>query len=165
MYVLEHAPVTSFSCFFECLNSIVFLTLSHGNVNECSIGNGLSILSSNQFDFWSWINTWEKKEVALEPPHQQDSLKFIPESNWAAVKGLDSIKVFEHLISNMESEALQWRKWYGEQEPEIVDLPRAMKDISLFHRILLLRALRPDRLTNALTEFIRQNMGADYVEQ
>jgi len=62
MYVLEHAPVTSFSCFFECLDSIVFLTLSHGNVNECSIGNGLSILSSNQFDFWSWINTWEKHE-------------------------------------------------------------------------------------------------------
>lgn len=55
----------------------------------------------------------------------------------------------------MESEALQWRKWYQEQEPEVVELPRAMKDISLFHRILLLRALRPDRLTNALTEFIR----------
>ena len=40
-----------------------------------------------------------------------------------------------------------------------------MKDISLFHRILLLRALRPDRLTNALTEFISQNMGAEFVEQ
>jgi dynein heavy chain len=40
-----------------------------------------------------------------------------------------------------------------------------MKDISLFHRILLLRALRPDRLTNALSEFIRQNMGAEFVEQ
>jgi len=47
-----------------------------------------------------------KKEVALEPPHQQESLKFIPEANWAAVKGLDTIKTFEHLISSMESEAL-----------------------------------------------------------
>jgi dynein heavy chain len=65
----------------------------------------------------------------------------------------------------MESEALQWRKWYQEQEPEIVELPRAMKDISLFHRILLLSALRPDRLTNALSEFIRQNMGAEFVFQ
>jgi dynein heavy chain len=113
----------------------------------------------------SEVDALVKKEVALEPPHQQESLKFIPEANWAAVKGLDSIKVFEHLISNMESEALQWRKWYQEQEPEVVELPRAMKDISLFHRILLLRALRPDRLTNALTEFIRQNMGTEYVEQ
>jgi len=42
-----------------------------------------------------------KKEVALEPPHQEESLKFIPESAWAAVKGLESIKVFEHLITAM----------------------------------------------------------------
>jgi dynein heavy chain len=39
-----------------------------------------------------------------------------------------------------------------------------MKDLSLFHRILLLRALRPDRLTNALKEF-KINMGIEYVEQ
>ena len=106
-----------------------------------------------------------KKEVALEPPHQEESLKFIPETAWAAVKGLESIKIFEHLISAMQNEALQWRKWYSDQEPEIVELPRAMKDLSLFHRILLLRALRPDRLTNALKEFIRINMGIEYVEQ
>lgn len=106
-----------------------------------------------------------KKEVALEPPHQEESLKFIPESAWAAVKGLESIKIFEHLISAMQNEALQWRKWYSDQEPEIVELPRAMKDLTLFHRILLLRALRPDRLTNALKEFIKINMGIEYVEQ
>lgn len=47
----------------------------------------------------------------------------------------------------------------------MVDLPRAFKDISLFHRILLLRALRPDRLTNALKEYIKNNMGIEYVEQ
>ena len=64
----------------------------------------------------------------------------------------------------MEGEALQWRKWYQEGEPEVVDLPRALKDISLFHRILLLRALRPDRLINALRMYVRDNMGDEYVE-
>jgi len=39
-----------------------------------------------------------KKEVALEPPHQAEGLKFIPEAAWGAVKGLENIKVFEHLI-------------------------------------------------------------------
>jgi len=111
------------------------------------------------------VDSLIKKEVALEPPPQAESLKFIPESIWPAVKGLENIKLFEHIINQMESEALQWRKWYQEQEAEIIDLPRAMKDISLFHRILLLRALRPDRLTNALKEFIKQNMGIEYVEQ
>jgi dynein heavy chain len=111
------------------------------------------------------VESLVRKEVALEPPHQPDSLKFIPESAWAAVKGLESIKTFEHLIQQMEGEALQWRQWYQEGEPEVVDLPRALKDISLFHRILLLRALRPDRLINALRMYVRENMGDEYVEQ
>jgi dynein heavy chain len=35
------------------------------------------------------VNLLIKKEVAQEPPHQQESLKFIPESAWGAVKGLE----------------------------------------------------------------------------
>ena len=50
-----------------------------------------------------------KKEIALEAGNQPESLKFIMESAWPAVKGLESIKLFESLVSSMESEALQWR--------------------------------------------------------
>jgi dynein heavy chain len=106
-----------------------------------------------------------KKEIALEPPHQQESLKFIPEAFWGAVKGLESIKVFEHLINNMESEPHLFKKWYGDEKPEQCDLPKTIKDISLFHRILLLRAVRPDRLSNALTDYVAEEMGTKYVEQ
>lgn len=106
-----------------------------------------------------------KKEIALEPPHQAESLKFIPEPSWAAVKGLENVKVFSNLISNMESEALQWRKWYVEERAETADLPKSFKDISVFHRLLLLRALRPDRLSGALTAFVVDNMGQRYTEQ
>ena len=50
----------------------------------------------------------------------------------------------------MESESLQWKKWYGAEKAETEELPKSFKDISLFHRILLLRALRADRLQGAL---------------
>ena len=40
-----------------------------------------------------------KKEVALEVPNQVESLRFIPESAWAAVKGLENVKIFGNLIS------------------------------------------------------------------
>jgi dynein heavy chain len=65
-----------------------------------------------------------KKEVAIDVPNQSESLKFLPESIWPAIKGLESIKVFANLISSMESEALQWRKWYAEEKAEIAELPR-----------------------------------------
>lgn len=106
-----------------------------------------------------------KKDVALEPPNQSESLKFIPESNWGAVKGLENVKLFENLISSMEAEALQWRKWYSSERAEIEELPRAFKECSLFHRMLLLRALRPDRLNGALSIYVEQSMGPEYVNQ
>lgn len=81
------------------------------------------------------------------------------------MKGLENVKIFANLISQMESEALQWRKWYAEEKAEAAELPRAFKDISLFHRLLLLRALRPDRLSGALTQFVMENLGNNFVEQ
>jgi dynein heavy chain len=106
-----------------------------------------------------------KKELAADPPLQAESLKFLPETAWAAVKGLENLKSFDNLSSQMESEALLWRKWYIDERPESCDLPKSVANISLFHRTLLLRAMRPDRLTYALREFVQENLGLDYVEQ
>jgi dynein heavy chain len=64
----------------------------------------------------------------------------------------------------MESEALQWRKWYAEEKAEIAELPRTFKDITLFHRLLILRAMRPDRLSGALTQFVTENLGEPFIE-
>ena len=107
-----------------------------------------------------------KKEVAKEPPAMPDNLaKFLLETTWPAVIGLQSVKVFENLSSSMESEALQWKKWYGDEKAETAELPKSFKDISLFHRILLLRALRPDRLQGALTEYVTISLGGDFINQ
>lgn len=64
----------------------------------------------------------------------------------------------------MESEPHLYKKWYADEKPEEVDLPKSIKDLGLFHRILLLRAVRPDRLSNALTNYVQQEMGTKYVE-
>jgi dynein heavy chain len=106
-----------------------------------------------------------KRDRHPDPPHQNDTLKFMNEDNWAAVKGLESVKIFENLSSQMESEALLWRKWFSDEKPETCDLPKSVANVSLFHRMLLLRAMRPDRLTYALKEYVTEHMGIEYVEQ
>jgi len=112
------------------------------------------------------VNALVKKEVALDPPQIPDNLgKFIPEAIWPAVVGLQSVKVFENLTQSMESESIQWKKWYGEEKAETAELAKSFRDISLFHRILLLRALRPDRLQGALTQYVTESLGIEYIEQ
>jgi dynein heavy chain len=112
------------------------------------------------------VNALVKKEVALDPPPCPDNLaKFIPEAIWPSVVGLQQVKVFENLTGAMESEALQWKKWYGDEKAELAELPKSFKEISLFHRILLLRALRPDRLNGALTQYVTESLGVEFIEQ
>lgn len=65
----------------------------------------------------------------------------------------------------MESEALSWKKWYGDEKAELIELPKAYKNIELFHRILLLRALRPDRLSGALVQYVTESLGEEFIEQ
>lgn len=72
-----------------------------------------------------------KKEVALDPPPCNDNLaKFLNETVWPAVIGLQSVKTFENLVQSMESESLQWKKWYGDEKAELAELPKSFKDIS-----------------------------------
>jgi len=59
---------------------------------------------------------------------------------------------------------LQWRKWYNEEKAESADLPKTFKELKKFHRLLLLRAMRPDRLSSALNIYIEEIMGKDYVD-
>ena len=113
----------------------------------------------------SEVDALIKKDVPLDPKSQTESLKFMPESTWAACLGLENVEVFSSLSSQMENEALQWRKWYQDEKAEELDLPKSCKDCSMFQRLLLLRAMRPDRLTGALTKFIEDNLGKQYIDQ
>jgi dynein heavy chain len=95
-----------------------------------------------------------------------DSLKsLINENIWAACKVLDTISALQGFTQSLETESLQWKRWYGEEKAELAELPKAFKDLSKFHRLLLLRAIRPDRLPSALNSFVEEQMGTEYVEQ
>jgi len=98
-------------------------------------------------------------------PQMPDVLKnFIIEPIWQGVKALESISVFSNLSNSLEIDSLQWKKWFNEEKAEVADLPKAYKEIGRFHRLLLLRAMRPDRLSSALATFISESMGDEYVQ-
>lgn len=95
-----------------------------------------------------------------------DVLKsFLNETIWAGCKALEQIPTFNNLSQSLDTDQLQWKKWYQDEKAEIADLPKAFKEISKFHRLLLLRTMRPDRVTSALSNFVTEKMGEKYIEQ
>lgn len=99
------------------------------------------------------------------PPMPEVLKSFLNENIWAACKALEKLPSFIGFCQSLETEYLQWKKWYSEEKAESADLPKAYKDIDKFHRLLLLRALRQDRLTSALSSYVVEQMGEKYIEQ
>lgn len=102
---------------------------------------------------------------AVNEGKQPDSVSFFTEYQWGMVKAIEVLPAFQGLSSNMETDYLQWKKWFMEEKAEIADLPRQFKDILPFHKLILIRSVRPDRITSALTFFVKEQMGSGYIEQ
>jgi len=116
------------------------------------------------------VNTMYRCPPDPAPPAMPENCKsWVLEQQWAMLKTLESIAVFKStagaLTQNMEQDSLGWKRWFSEEKAETADLPRSFRDIAPFYRLMLLRVLRPDRIGAALTQFVQDNLGNDYVEQ
>jgi dynein heavy chain len=103
------------------------------------------------------------------PPMPENARSWLTELQWSQLKSLEQISTFKSATScltlNMEQDSLGWKRWFGEEKAEIADLPRSCRDLQAFHRLFLLRVMRPDRIGAALTQFVTDNLGLEYVEQ
>ncbi|CAK0838245.1 unnamed protein product [Prorocentrum cordatum] len=94
---------------------------------------------------------------------------WLPSKNWGMVLKMSELEGFENFSTNMEKDApTRFREWFNEHSPEEAKLPLDWKklDAHPFQKLLVLRALRPDRLTIALGGWIRNALpnGRDYMD-
>eukprot|EP00920_Eleutheroschizon_duboscqi_P039681 GHVT01095307.1.p1 GENE.GHVT01095307.1~~GHVT01095307.1.p1 ORF type:complete len:1472 (-),score=182.88 GHVT01095307.1:1015-5367(-) len=93
---------------------------------------------------------------------------WMTEASWSACKVLEQLSTFKSgsssLTQNLEQDAVGWKRWLAEKKPETLDPPRAYRGLTSFQRLLLIRALRPDRLTAALREFVGSELGPSFVD-
>ena len=103
--------------------------------------------------------------VGMENPLQE----WLPTKNWGLVLKLNDLEGFENFAQNMEKDAPnRFKEWFNEIAPEEVKLPLDWKrlDSVPFQKLLVLRALRPDRCCAAMAEWIRGALpnGKDYMD-
>ena len=93
--------------------------------------------------------------------------EWLPPSVWPRVKALEGFKkYFHHLGDAMQGSPDEWRIWFDHEQPETIKLPGEFeKALPPLPRLILLRALRPDRLTTALKGWIASTLGPDYISQ
>ncbi|KAM9310019.1 dynein axonemal heavy chain 11 [Pholidichthys leucotaenia] len=91
-------------------------------------------------------------------------LSFLSPQAWGAIKTICTMKGFSGLDRDMESSPKRWRKIFESTCPEKEILPQDWKNKSSLQKLIILRALRPDRMTYTLKKFVEESMGTKYME-
>ena len=89
---------------------------------------------------------------------------WLAEGAWQSVAALAQLDAFGGLPADLEGSAKRWKEWYDHQQPESEVLPGDWKRLGAFERLLVIRALRPDRTTLAVAMWVREVLGAKYGE-
>lgn len=89
---------------------------------------------------------------------------FISEQVFRDLKSLEYISELQDLCESLESDLIYWKKWYSEEKVEEIELPKKFKDINDFHRLMIIRFIRPDRTLQALKYYVEKMLGAKYVQ-
>ena len=98
-------------------------------------------------------------------PESENLRSYVSETMYKDCKALEYIEEFHGLCDSLLSEAIHWKKWFGDGSPEDKDLPKQFAGVSEFHKMMLIKVMRPDRVTNALRAFVIKKMGQRFVDQ
>ena len=103
-------------------------------------------------------------KVSSDPGNMGPLHEWMPEAIWPKVKALENMAAFKGLGDNMQSDSDDWNVFFDDEKAENAKLPGDYeKGLSAFERLVLLRAMRPDRLSTALSSWIGNTMGKVYV--
>uniref|UniRef100_A0A3B3UDD1 Dynein axonemal heavy chain 11 n=1 Tax=Poecilia latipinna TaxID=48699 RepID=A0A3B3UDD1_9TELE len=83
-------------------------------------------------------------------------LDFLSSSAWSAIK-------FRGLDRDVEGSPKRWKKLVESECPEKETFPQEWKGKSSLQKLIMMRALRPDRMTYALN-FVEEKLGVKYTE-
>lgn len=88
---------------------------------------------------------------------------FLSHVLWGGIKALSAMDEFRGLDKDMEGSAKRWKKFVESECPEKEKYPGEWKNKTHLQRLCILRCLRPDRMTYAVTGFIEEGLGSKFI--
>uniref|UniRef100_A0A671Z105 Dynein axonemal heavy chain 11 n=1 Tax=Sparus aurata TaxID=8175 RepID=A0A671Z105_SPAAU len=96
--------------------------------------------------------------------HYVSPLEFLSNQAWSAIKAMSFTDEFRGLDRDIEGSPKRWKKMVESECPEKEKFPQEWKGKSSLQKLIMMRALRPDRMTYALRNFVEEKLGVKYTE-
>uniref|UniRef100_A0A3Q1K2D2 Dynein axonemal heavy chain 11 n=1 Tax=Anabas testudineus TaxID=64144 RepID=A0A3Q1K2D2_ANATE len=91
-------------------------------------------------------------------------IDFLSNSAWSAIKVQVFTDEFRGLDRDIEGSPKRWKKLVESECPEKEKFPQDWKGKSSLQKLIMMRALRPDRMTYAVRNFVEEKLGVKYTE-
>ena len=114
----------------------------------------------NEIDNQEWIFLLTGG-VATENPHTNPSPEWLGEKGWGELCRLSDLPAFKDLREDVISENQKFRDIYDSADAHLMPIPG---DFGSFQRLLVLRCIRPDKISLGVQEFIISKMGEKFVK-
>ncbi|XP_012283270.1 dynein beta chain, ciliary [Orussus abietinus] len=167
IYKAEPAPdvAARVKNLIECITFSVFVYTTRG-LFECD-----KLIFTSQMTFQILLTSGEITTSELDfflrfpiTPHVTSPVDFLSNTSWGGIRSLAARDEYRNLDRDIESSTKRWKKLVECECPEREKFPTEWKNKTGLQRLCMLRALRPDRMTYAVTAFIEEKLGMKYVE-
>ncbi|XP_033732158.1 dynein beta chain, ciliary-like [Pecten maximus] len=149
----------------DCISYSVFMYTARGLFERDKIiftaQMAFQILSTNKE-----LNPTELDFLLRFPavPNVISPVDFMNNNSWGGIKAMANMDEFRNLDRDIEGSAKRWKKFVESECPEKEKFPQEWKNKTSLQKLCMMRALRPDRMTYAVKNFVEEKMGTKYVE-
>ena len=97
-------------------------------------------------------------------PNASSPVDFVTNMSYGALKSLSALDDFRGVERDVEFRSKEWRKFAQSETPEREVMPGEWRTRKGVPRLCIMRCLRPDRMTHAVTLFVEETLGSKYVK-
>ena len=105
------------------------------------------------------------EEVFEKSSKENPSAHWLSDQTWNQVYYLDKLEAYAGIAEDFVVHNENWKMIYDAKEPDDLPLHEPWHSrLSKFHRLVIIKILRPDKMTELLDTFISENLGFKFVE-
>lgn len=113
---------------------------------------------------WRFLLSGQAGKPKNHPKPSGDNSDWITDKIWAEFCTLSSIAAFEGFEQEFEEHLSQWRDLFDSERCHEAPLPGRWDSLHPLGKMLVLRCLRPDKMTEAIQNFLTAQMGKRFIE-
>lgn len=102
--------------------------------------------------------------VFLDNPYANPAPEWLSQKTWNEIVKAENVSALKNLHGEVTANIHEWKAFYDETNPEEENFPQPFADVTDLVSLILLKAIRPDKIVHAVKKFIIKHMGKEFVE-